>query len=220
MAVLRAAGPYVWISWISKLLVGENSCEWGAWFKAQHEGSSWDKVPSDFDQVQWLLKHVELVEQTRRYYERQGYLVTLDSQNSFVLRGHSAVLAGRPDLVAARDDEIVVVDVKTGQPNPANTVQVMLYLYALPRALKSRFAGARLSGQAVYPEGPIEVPAEAVDADFIGAMGRLMRRISSLQPPRKVPSWAECRFCPIGFKDCPQRVDADAEQSIGSTDDF
>ena len=45
MAQPRAAGPYVWVTWLSELLVGENPCEWGSWFKAQHDGSSWDKIP-------------------------------------------------------------------------------------------------------------------------------------------------------------------------------
>ena len=87
MALARVGGPYIWVSWISKLLVGEVSCQWGAWFRAQFEGSSWEKVPSDFDQVQWLIRHGELLEQTRRYYERQGYQVSLDSQNSFHPQG-------------------------------------------------------------------------------------------------------------------------------------
>ena len=47
-----------------------------------------------------------------------------------------------------------------------------------------------------------------------------MRRLSSVQPPRKVPSWSECRFCPIGPGDCPERVEADAEQAVGVTTDF
>ncbi|MYC29403.1 MAG: Dna2/Cas4 domain-containing protein [Chloroflexi bacterium] len=220
MALLRSAGPYVWVSWINKLLVGEAACEWGAWFKAQHEGHSWEKVPSDFDQVQWLLKHVELLEQTRMYYERQGYMVTLDSQNSFVLRGHTATLAGKPDLVATRDNEVVVVDVKVGQTNPANTAQVMLYLYALPRAFKTRFEGTIMSGQVVYPEGPVEVPGEAVDESFVSAVGTLMRRLGNSLPPRKVPSWAECRYCSIGPRDCLSRVEAEETPMTGITEDF
>ena len=49
MAQLRCSVPYVGVTWASKLLVGENSCEWGAWFRTQHDGSSWRKLPSDFD---------------------------------------------------------------------------------------------------------------------------------------------------------------------------
>ena len=220
MALARAAGPYVWVTWLSKLLVGESSCEWGSWFKAQHDGSSWDKIPSDFDQVRWLMKHTELLEQTRSYYQRQGYLVTLDSQNSFVLKGNTAALAGKPDLVATRGNKALVVDVKVGQPNAANTAQVMLYLYALPRALPRLYAETSLSGQVVYPDGPVEVPGQAVNQEFVGSLGRLMRRLSSGQAPRRVPSWAECRFCPISSRDCPERVELDVEQPVGVTQDF
>ena len=220
MAQARVGGPYIWVSWISKLLVGEVSCQWGAWFRAQFEGSSWEKVPSDFDQVQWLIRHGELLEQTRRYYERQGYQVSLDSQNSFTLRGNVATLAGRPDLVVARDNEMIIVDARVGQPNVSHSAQVMTYLYALPRALKSKFHGAAVSGQVVYPDGPVDIPGAAVDQHFVSALGSLIRGLSTLQAPRKVPSYSECRFCPIGARDCPERVGADEPLPVGITDDF
>ena len=54
MAQLRATGPYIWVTWLPRLLSGEGSCEWAAWFKAQHEalihcGPRTDQ--SDFDQA-------------------------------------------------------------------------------------------------------------------------------------------------------------------------
>ena len=57
MAQIRANGPYIWVTWLTKLLVGENSCEWAAWFKSQHESWSWDKVASTFDQAEWQMEH-------------------------------------------------------------------------------------------------------------------------------------------------------------------
>ena len=40
-------GPYyIWVTWLTILLVGENCCEWAAWFHAQHEGWSLTKVPN------------------------------------------------------------------------------------------------------------------------------------------------------------------------------
>ena len=71
------------------------------------------------------MKHAELLEQTPSCYEWQGYLVSLDS---FVLRGSTAVLAGKLDLVATLDNEALAVDMKVGLPNAANTAQVMLHL--------------------------------------------------------------------------------------------
>ncbi|MDE2844422.1 MAG: hypothetical protein OXN21_13735, partial [Chloroflexota bacterium] len=60
----------------------------------------------------------------------------------------------------------------------------------------------------------------AVDQQFVSALGSLIRSLSTLQPPRKVPSYSECRFCPIGARDCPERVSADAPAPAGVTDDF
>ena len=44
MPKLRANGPYIWPTWLTALLAGESSCEWRAWFHAQHDGRSWVKI--------------------------------------------------------------------------------------------------------------------------------------------------------------------------------
>ena len=44
MARTRETGPYVWVTWASKLLAGDASCEWASWFKAQHDGNSWARM--------------------------------------------------------------------------------------------------------------------------------------------------------------------------------
>ena len=75
MAQPRATGPYVWVTWLPRLLSGESSCEWASWFKAQHEGWSWSRMPSDFDQAGWLMNHTSLLNQQRQKWEQQGYTV-------------------------------------------------------------------------------------------------------------------------------------------------
>ena len=146
MASLRTDGPYVWVTWLPRLISGESSCEWASWFKAQHEGWSWSRMPSDFDQTGWLLNHTALLNEQRERWEQQGYSVLTEGQNSFNLRGSSAVLAGKPDMVARRRDQITVIDAKTGRPSPAHTAQVLIYMYALPRALE-RYKGLSIAGQ-------------------------------------------------------------------------
>ena len=110
MAQFRTTGPYIWVTWLPRLLTGESSCEWASWFKAQHDGNSWPKMPSDFDLTQWLTDHTALLNESRATWERQGYSVLTEDQNHFTLRGSSAVLAGKPDLVARKGDEATVVD--------------------------------------------------------------------------------------------------------------
>ena len=150
MAQLRTNGPYIWVTWLPRLLSGESSCEWASWFKAQHEGWSWTRMPSDFDQTSWLLNHTALLNQQHQRWEQRGYSVLTEGQNSFNLRGSSAVLAGKPDLVARRRDEVTVIDTKTGRPSPAHASQVLIYMYALPRAL-DRYRGLSIAGQVALP---------------------------------------------------------------------
>jgi hypothetical protein len=38
--------PYVWVSWITKILAGESSCVWSAWLRAHYQTA---KAPNGFD---------------------------------------------------------------------------------------------------------------------------------------------------------------------------
>ena len=82
MAQLRATGPYVWVAWLPRLLSGESSCEWASWFKAQHEGDSWVRMPSDFEQGGWIMNHSATLNKQRQRCEQQGYGVLTGRQNS------------------------------------------------------------------------------------------------------------------------------------------
>ena len=116
MAQLRSS-PYIWVTWISRLLTGDSSCEWSSWFRANHESWSWAKAPSDFDQTAWMLRHTALVNELRNRWEERGHVVTTEAQNAFTLRGAAATLAGKPDLIAVRDNTVTIIDAKTGKPS-------------------------------------------------------------------------------------------------------
>ena len=218
MAQLRNNGAYVWVTSLSKLLSGESSCEWASWFKAQHYSDSWARMPSDFDLTKWLVNHTALLNGSRESWERKGYSVLTEDQNRFSLRGSSAVLAGRPDLVARKGDEVVVIDAKTGKPSPAHAAQVMLYMYALPRALE-RYRGFALTGQVAYSGHVAGIPAEAVDEAFVRNAGQLITQLASEMSARRVPSPGECRFCEVTPADCPERAE-EIPPEEGTTDDF
>ena len=175
-------------------------------------------MPSDFDQTSWLLNHTALLKEQRQRWEQQGYSVLTEGQNSFNLRGSSAVLAGKPDLVARRRDQVTVIDAKTGRPSPAHAIQVLIYMYALPRALEW-YRELSIAGQVAYTHHVVDIPAEAVDGRFVESLGGLIRRLASQMPVRRVPSQVECRFCEITPTDCPERAD-EAPPEEGVTVDF
>ena len=108
---------------------------------------------------------------------------------------------------------------KTGQESASHIVQVMIYLYAIPRALE-RYQTLKLRGKATYQDHTVRIPAEAVDDQSIQNLGALIRRLAYERPAKRVPSRPECRFCDITAKDCPDRVDSDAEPREGTNTDF
>ena len=61
MVRLRSNGPCFRVTWLTKLLAGEDSREWSAWFRAAHESGSWEQVPGDFDRAGWQMAHTAMV---------------------------------------------------------------------------------------------------------------------------------------------------------------
>ena len=179
--------PYIWATWLARLLAGEASCEWAAWFRAHYQ--DWTRQHSDFNQSQWMLDHTTLVNRARESRERLGYEVFTENQNSFRLRGRSATLTGKPDLIAVKNSDAVIIDAKTGKPSPSHSAQVMTYMYAVPKALE-QYLGIRFQGHVSYPDGNVQIPASGLDEKFIQNLGGLIRRMASETPARRVPQRA------------------------------
>ena len=209
--------PYIWATWLSRLLAGENACEWSGWFRAHYQ--DWTKPPSDFDSARWMLDHTALVNEARESREKLGYEVFTEDQNGFRLRGKLATLAGKPDLIALKGSDAVIIDAKTGRPGPAHTIQVMTYMYAVPKALE-QYLGTEFRGHVIYPDGNVQIPASGLDQKFTERLGGLIRRLASETPARRVPSGGECRWCDITAEDCPERVEREADGHEGMTHDF
>ena len=138
---------------------------------------------------------------------------------SFQLRGHSAILAGKPDLLVLNKNRILIIDFKTGQEQPWHKFQVMTYMYALPKAMPE-YRDFKFAGEIVYPNQTQRVPQGCIDQGFVRDLSTLIRRVAAPEPPPTTASASECRFCDITADDCPDRVDADAAPASGDTTDF
>ena len=210
--------PYIWVTWLTKLMVGETSCEWAAWFKARHENWSYKKVPNGFDATTWQLNHTALLNRIRSDLEGKGKTVFTEGQNQFALRGSTATLGGKPDLISSSGTSGIIYDAKTGKPSPSHHIQLMVYMYAIPRALQ-QYNGVEFEGVVAYDDDEVVIPSSAVDETFVSNLGQLIRRVSASTPARKVPSAMECRFCNLTKEDCPERAAGDVME-VGETSDF
>ena len=198
------------------MLVGENSCEWAAWFRGHYQ--RYEQVPSTFDETTWQLNHTALLNRIRTDLEAKGNSVFMENQNSFALKGHAATLGGKPDLITVSGKNGTIYDAKTGKPSPSHHVQVMVYMYAVPRVL-SQYKGVTFDGKLIYTDHEVNIPSTAVDQPFIENLGELIRRVADKTPARKVPSPMECGFCNIAKSECPERMAGDVMQQ-GETEDF
>ena len=139
--------PYIWVTWLTKLLVGEAQCEWAAWIKAHN---FFDKRPSDFDLTSWQIEHTALLGATRKDLEGEEYKVSIEGENSFEWIGKTARLAGKPDIIALREDESLIIDTKTGKPRVSDCAQVMIYMWAIPYAIP-KYKNTKFKGMGRTP---------------------------------------------------------------------
>ena len=91
--------PYVWVSWITKLLAGESSCVWSAWLRAHYQTA---KAPNGFDMGAWQMDHSAMLRRTASEHEGEGCKVFTEGQNLFALKGKVGTLSGKPDVVAIK----------------------------------------------------------------------------------------------------------------------
>ena len=126
--------PYIWVTWLSRLLVGDDSCIWASWYRVHYQDFR-KSEGSSFDLAKWKMSHTRLLRQIRDSLRADGHTMTMEDQNAFKLTGNSrATLAGKPDMIGtAPDGRVTVYDAKTGTQKASDAAQVMIYLYALAR---------------------------------------------------------------------------------------
>ena len=138
-----------------------------------------------------VLKHTALLNDQKAQWEARGYGIGVENQNAFRLRGRTATLAGKPDLIVSNGNDALIIEVKTGRERASHQSQVMIYRYALPKALP-QYQGARIAGEIIYPTRTVKVQQGALPRQFIDSLGALIRRLAATGHPsryraRRVP---------------------------------
>ena len=88
-------GPYIYPTWLPKLLAGLDRCEWKIWFQVHHDGRPWQKLDSDFNLTRYNIEHTELLRLCTEEHEQPGYTVTVERENDFRLRLEGSTISGR-----------------------------------------------------------------------------------------------------------------------------
>ena len=198
---------YVWVTWLTALLAGEARCQFAPWVKSHFK---FDKPQKDM--TEWIDGHSKLLQQRRDELQNDHWDVTVEDQNAFILNGLTATLAGKPDLIARRAGQVLVIDAKTGKQRSRDYWQVLTYLAALPKAF--RFDPTTVYGEVCYPSIRVTVPNSELDAVSSQRIWSLIQVVAGEEVPQATPSAAECRFCDVPKSVCPARIEYAPHEAV------
>lgn len=196
--------PYIWVTWITGILAGDDHCAWAAWFKAHNK---YDKVErKDGQLTKWKSDHGQMVKQRAEELRKDGYTVYLEDQNKFNLEGKTGItLGGTPDIVAIKGDDALVVDCKSGKRRDKDYFQVCIYMLVLPLT-HDACKGRKLRGEIRYSDAPLKVHQDEAE-DVRTRIFDQIKRTGGDAEQKRVPSRGGCKFCDISKADCPKRIE-------------
>lgn len=216
--VARGGRPYIWATWLSKLLGGDQ-CVRAVWFKSRYQ---YAKVPEkNAEQLQeWNRAHNQMMRERRAALEENGWRV--QTEQEFKLEGQTAVIAGKEDLVAEMPGHVLIVDGKTGRRRESDFWQVLIYLYARlhQRPLDANAPPIKLAGEVFYKSGkPVGLTVSDVERHE-PTLVQMVQAIAGETEPTPNPSRHECGRCNIRREDCSQRFADDREREPVTTGAF
>ncbi len=223
----RGGKAYVWLTWLSRYLSGDDVCHWKLWFKARHKYQK--IVDPTFDSAEYERKHNAMVKLRAARLTAAGYDVKLEHELKW--EGQRAVAAGRIDILATKVrrapllTEVLIDDVKTGNKHNRDFHQVFLYMLVHTKQLDAdaKVAGREFAepvemiGQVIYGETIVPVSA---DNELTPAnekkVTNLLKIAGSHTAPEWKPSKRECEFCDIPGTCCPKRLEPEATKAARS----
>lgn len=191
--------PYAWVTRVAQLMANEKSCHYAHWLPTNYHVSL---LPSEFDSS----NHDEMVIQRSIELQNQGFTVNVETANSFKVKGktYPICIAGRPDLIAIKDNWVIVEDCKSGRYKKSHIYQVLLYMLLLPHAqqTKSICQGQIPHGRLIYSDRIVDIPTWQVNQEFISHFHQVLSSLTCADIPTPQPYQSECRYCRLPDKSC------------------
>jgi CRISPR/Cas system-associated exonuclease Cas4 (RecB family) len=195
----KRSKPYTWVTTVAQLMASQEACPFLAWLRTQYQISL---PPSEFD----TSVHDDMVNDRTQQLRKQGYLVTVENANSLKLTGNTfdICIAGRPDIIAIKDNTIIVEDCKSGRQHLSHDYQILLYMLLMRYAdkTKEKCKNRILLGRLVYLDIEKEIPESEVNKDLIVSLHQVLDQLTSQKIPTPKASQWNCRFCQISDNYC------------------
>ena len=190
--------PYIWVTWLSKIMSSDVTCHWQSWFQSQNQLT--EKQSSGSGLTGWAMKHTKMLTELKERLIEEGYTPFIEQSFHHKISNSDIVIAGKTDCVIEKEDKVTVYDCKTGNERTSDQVQVMLYMYLLS---KGKFSKKQITGVVMYKDKEVEIPN--LPEDFEENFNFFVNILSLPKPPTKNPG-DDCRFCNLTKNDCPERI--------------
>jgi hypothetical protein len=204
--------PYIYATWLTKLIAGESKCWYASWYKANHK---YEKRPDDPGRedffAEWTKKHDAIVARRVEELRKQDYVVKVEEEGEFKLEGVTCDVAGKPDYVAMKDGVALVGDAKSGKKRESDHWQVLIYMFALPLSW--------LKGTKYVVDGEVKYTDQVQPVRPLNEANRkriteAIKKLASPEAPEAAPSIGECKFCDVAKctfrKESERKPDGDA----------
>jgi hypothetical protein len=199
--------PYVYVTWLAKLISGEVQCEWQYWFKTRYLLPS---KPSSPRLATYMIEHNECL---GKFCKTIGSKYYREGQNYFKVKRGKLEIHGKPDvIVPEKDNSITIYDFKTGNPSNADIIQVMLYMSLVPHGIAT-YKGKNTNGLVVYKSGDrVPILGDIISNEsYKGQAKQFLDMLEADEAPPKTPSYIECQYCDIAKADCGERIEIEEE---------
>jgi len=197
----RKGKPFVWVSWLTGVLAGQEQCQWKGWFRSHFK---YEKRVDGFDLAAWTADHDAMVRRRAEEFEATGHKVRQENENWCRVTGDSAILTLKPDIIASQGGMFTIADGKTGEASKKDWWQLLVYLMGIPLAWDT--PNLRLVGELFYKTGDrVSVYQEELTKERRKEIAQLIRLFADPIAPKRVPSIPECGRCDIA--ECPDRME-------------
>ncbi len=202
LMAIRRKNPYIWVTWLPKLLSGDNSCDFSAWFRIHHLSGSWSKVRSNFNSARWNAEHTDLLRECADAYRARGYNVFIENQNHFRLQGQTALLSGKPDLIVIPRNEKAGLgcdEPSPAKPDPASPDHAQPRLTAPDHAVP----------QTRHDEDSGMWNADAMGVESEQGLGSRSKEVQAQQRDRERGLDGDQPSSPLHASPCPTKTNQD-----------
>ena len=207
----RPGLPEFWVTGLARVLMGDQPCRLEAWAKAHF------KLPKKVESpamANWKATHTELLRDEIARLKAEGWKVRVEQ--FFRLQGQTAILSGKPDVIAQQDGKRPkIVDTKGGDPRESDICQVMIYWIVIPLVWDA--PGMTFEGEVVYRTHRVPITAQEI-APMRPKVFALLRDLAATKPEPN-PSEGACRFCDVPEDICSSRYTGTSQVDV-STSEF